>query len=138
MQDGAASNGVAVHTLHILYPTLLDVKCYSHTLDRVGEHFNIPVLNEFISTWISMFSHSPKARLCWKELTGCAMKSYSATRWWSKWEVMQQVMVQYGDMELFLTRHCDVAPTTNAKLQGFFQYRLKNVATSAAGTSLDH
>ena len=127
MRDGAASNGVAVRTLHILYPTLLDVKCYSHTLDRVGEHFNIPVLNEFISTWISMFSHSPKARLCWKELTGCAMKSYSATRWWSKWEVMQQVMVQYGDVELFLTRHCDVAPTTNAKLQGFFQDRLKNV-----------
>ena len=125
MQDGAASNGVAVRTLHILYPTLLDVKCYSHTLDRVGEHFNIPVLNEFISTWISMFSHSPKSS--WKELTGCAMKSYSATRWWSKWEVMQQVMVQYGDVELFLTRHCDVAPTTNAKLQGFFQDRLKNV-----------
>ena len=36
MRDGAASNGVAVRTLHILYPTLLDVKCYSHTLDRVG------------------------------------------------------------------------------------------------------
>ena len=127
IRDGAATNGVAVRTLHILYPNLFDVKCFSHTLDRVGEHFKIPVLNEFITTWISMFSHSPKARLCWRELTGCAMKSYSATRWWSKWEVMQQVMIQFGDVELFLTRYCDVAPTTNVKLQGFFQDQLKKV-----------
>lgn len=52
MRDGASTNGVAVRTLAILYPTMLDVKCFSHTLDCVGEHLYIPVLNEFISTWI--------------------------------------------------------------------------------------
>ena len=91
MRDGAASNGVAVHTLSILYPNMVDIECFSHTLDRVGEHFNTPVLNEFISLWISMFSHSPKARLSWREQTGTSMKSYSATRWWSKWEVIHQL-----------------------------------------------
>lgn len=33
MRDGAAANGVAVRTLSILYPTLMEIKCYSHTLE---------------------------------------------------------------------------------------------------------
>ena len=137
MRDGASTNGVAVRTLAILYPNMLDVKCFSHTLDCVGENFDIPVLNEFISTWISMFSHSPKARLCWRKLTGCSMKSYSATRWWSKWEVMHQLMIQFGDVEQFLTRYSDVGPSTNAKLQAFFQDQLKK-DTPPAGTTFSH
>ena len=84
LRDGAAANGVAVCTLSILYPKLMDIKCFSHTLDRVGEHFEIPVLSEFVSLWISMFSHSPMARLCWKQETGTSIRTYSATRWWSK------------------------------------------------------
>lgn len=63
MRDGAAANGVAVRTLSILYPKLMDIKCFSHTLDRVGEHFEIPILSEFVSLWISMFSHSPMAKV---------------------------------------------------------------------------
>ena len=35
--------------------------------------------------------------------------------------VMQQLMVQFGDVEPFLTRYFDIAPSTNAKLQGFFK-----------------
>ena len=126
MRDGAASNGVAVRTLTILYPNLLDIKCFSHTLDRVGEHY-VPVLNEFISLWISMFSHSPKARLFWREQTGSTMRSYSPTRWWSKWEVIQQLIIQFGDVVPFLAKYPDVAPATNAKLQAFLQDRLKSV-----------
>ena len=127
MRDGASTNSVAVRTLSILYPNLFDVKCFSHTLDRVGEHYDIPVLNQFTTAWVSMFSHNPKARLCWREQTGCSMKSYSATRWWSKWEVMQQLMIQFGDVEPFLNKYCDIVPSTNAKLQAFFQDRLKKI-----------
>ena len=45
MRDGASTNSVAVRTLAILYPNMLEVKCFSHTLDRVGEHFDIRLLN---------------------------------------------------------------------------------------------
>ena len=38
MMDGAASNGIAVPTLSILYPNMVDTKCFFHTLDRVGKH----------------------------------------------------------------------------------------------------
>ena len=31
-------------TWRIVYPNAVDVTCFSRTLDRVGEHFNIPIL----------------------------------------------------------------------------------------------
>ena len=124
MRDGAASNGVAVRTLTILYPKVVDIKCFSHTL---GEHFEIPILSEFISLWISVFSHSPKARMLWTEETGTSIKSFSATRWWSKWEVMDQLMTMFGDVESFLNKHQDMSPSTNTKLRTFFCDRVRRV-----------
>ena len=43
------------------------------------------------------------------------MSSYSNTRW-SRWEVQQQVLQQFGDVELFLTRHEDIGSATRTKL----------------------
>ena len=36
MHDRAACNGVALRTLKVVYPMLVDVGCFSHTLDLVG------------------------------------------------------------------------------------------------------
>ena len=47
---------------------------------------------------------------------GFAVRSYSATRWWSQWEVMHQLMTSFGDVESFLTSHNDMAPATTTKL----------------------
>lgn len=116
MRDGASTNSVATRTLKIVYPKCMDVICFSHTIDRVGAHFKTPILDEFVSAWISMFSHSPNARLRWKEQTGRPMASYSATRWWSKWEVMDQILVQFGDIESFLTTNDSLSPASNKKL----------------------
>ena len=63
MKDRASVNEVAVRTLKIVYPNLLSVGCFSHTLDRVGEYFLTPNLSDFITSWISLFSHSPKTRI---------------------------------------------------------------------------
>ena len=68
-----------------------------------------------------MFSHSPKVRFIWKEQIGRAMGSYSATRWWSRWEIMKQLMVQYPEIEMFLKNNPDVAPASHAKLITFFK-----------------
>ena len=84
MHDRASVNTVAMTILHVVFPGLLDIGCFSHTIDNAGNHFNTPTLNEFTSPWLTLFSHSPKARLLWRERTGVAMKSYSKTRWWSK------------------------------------------------------
>ena len=81
MRDRSTVNNVAVRTLKIVYPQLIDIGCLSHTIDHVGEHFVIPHLTEFISGWINLFSHSPKTKMIWKEQTDRSMASYSATRW---------------------------------------------------------
>ena len=67
MRDMVASTSVAVRTLQIVHPNLFDVGCLSHALDRVGEYFDLPILNEFMTSWIIIFSHSPKAKLVWRE-----------------------------------------------------------------------
>ena len=93
LRDRASTNNVAMSTLKIVYPSVIDVGCFSHTIDHVGSHFNTPTLREFITSWISLFSHSPKTRLLWKTRTERSMSTYSATRWWSRWEVIKQVML---------------------------------------------
>ena len=99
MRDRASVNSVAVRTLKVLYPDILDI---GHTIDHVGDNFDTPVLYEFGTTWVSLFSHSPKARLLWRARTGHAMRPYSQTRWWSRWEVYQQLMNLFADVLPFL------------------------------------
>ena len=68
MRDRASTNNVAMRTLMIVYPKVVDIGCFSHTIDHVGGYFKTPVLNDFTSSWISLFSHSPKTRLLYEEL----------------------------------------------------------------------
>ena len=72
MRDRASINNVASRMIKIMYPKLLDIGCYSHTFNLVGEKFRTctSVLCEFTASWISLYAHSPKARLLWQESTG--------------------------------------------------------------------
>ena len=116
MRDRAAVNGAAMRTVKVLYPNILDVGCFSHTIDNAGRHFSTPILDEFIRSWLALFAHSPKARLQWKARTGRTMRSYSSTRWWSKWEVMEQLLVTFGDVKGFLDDNGDIGLATRTKL----------------------
>ena len=84
MRDQASSNGVAMKTIKVLYPNLVYIGCFSHTIDRVGENFHTPILHEFGIAWVGTFLHSPKTELLWKKLMGKQMIFYSPTRWWSR------------------------------------------------------
>ena len=81
-----------VRTLQVLYPAVLGIGCFSHTLNCVGEKFNTSHVNDFTTHWVSLFSHSFKARAIWKQQTGRTICGFSATRWWSKWEVINQIL----------------------------------------------
>ena len=135
MRDRASVNGVAMRTLKIIFPHLVDIGCFSHTVNLAGERFKIPTLLEFINAWNSLFAHSAKARLCWREHCGSSMPSYCPTRWWSKWEVMKAVMLQFGDIEPFLRAHDDLAPSTRSKLLGIANQEClsQNRACSSCG-----
>ena len=88
--------------LKFFYADLLDAVCFSHTLDNVGSHFEFQVLDLFTRFWIGFFSHSYNARLVWREKTGQSIRTCSDTRWWSKWEVLKQVLELFADVEPFL------------------------------------
>lgn len=117
MHDRASVNGVAMRAIKFLYPNVTSIGCYSHTLDHVGEHFNTPVLDEFIRLWISVCAHSPRTRFAWKERTGKSMASFSDTRWWSRWEVCHQVLCQFGEVLPFLEDHPEFSPATTRRLK---------------------
>ena len=50
MRDRASANNVAIRTIKVVYSNVLDVGCFSHTLDLVGNYFKLPNLTEFFST----------------------------------------------------------------------------------------
>ena len=119
-------NSVAMSTLKIVYPTLLDVGCFSHTLGHVGEKFRTPTLSDFITLWINLFSHSSKSKLAWKDQTSVSIATYSTTRWWSKWEVVNQVPNLFGDVEAFLWENLNLSSSvTRSKLLAFFDDPVK-------------
>ena len=63
MRDRASVNSVAMRTVSIIYNQIMDIGCFSHTLEHVGERMQTPVVDDFIKSWIGLFSHSPKSRL---------------------------------------------------------------------------
>lgn len=106
MHDRASVNGAAMRIISIMYPSVLDIGCFSHTLDLVGTKFDLSTLNKFMKHWETIFTQSCRSNLLWKEQTGgIAIKTYSPTRWWSRWECMKQVMDLWGDVKLFLANN---------------------------------
>ena len=116
MRDKASVNNLAMRTISVIYPNAIDIGCCSHALDHVGEKFHTPTLNTFSSLWIMLFSHSPKSKVLWKEQTGMSIITYSKTRWWSRWEVLHQLMIQFGDLLPFFTNNTDIGPSIRPKV----------------------
>ena len=102
MRDGASVNGAAMRTVKVVFPKVVDVRCFPHAIDGIGSHFNIPTFRRFLQLWNALFGHSPATRIAWKERTDISNKSYSPTRWWSWWEVANQIMLQFAEIHPFL------------------------------------
>ena len=121
VRDRCSSNNVAVRTLKIIFPNLLDVGCFSHTLDLCGDKIKATNLHDFMLSWLCLFSHSPKAKLIWKEMVGVSIRSYCPTRWWSKLECMKQVLELYADVHKFLLIDEEFSSATRSKCLSFFR-----------------
>lgn len=93
VHDRASVIRVAIQAIGLVYPLVTNVGCFPHTLDHVGEHMCTPVLKEFVKGSITLFSRSPKSRLAWRTQTQLTSPSYSATRWWSWFEVANRFMI---------------------------------------------
>ena len=80
IQERASVNGVAMKTVMIVYPNILDVAllepCF---LDQVGEHFIAPTLEEFSNNWLSLFPIVLKQNFCGNTEHENTMELYSVT-----------------------------------------------------------
>ena len=102
-RDGCSINNVACRQLVEFYPVAEDVTCLSHTIDHVGSKFHHPTLTRFWHYWIQIFTHRKRARKIFATIVGLGWKSYSATRWWSKFECFQQLKWIWGDVLQIIT-----------------------------------
>ena len=112
MCDRESVNDVAMRTIKVVYNELLDVGCFSHTLNHMGERTNTPILHDFCNVWIALFSRSPRFRLSWRMQMGLSAPSYSSTRWWSQLEVIHSMLKTFSDVKKFLERD-DLPPATS-------------------------
>ena len=124
IRDRAFVNDVAMRTIKVVYNELLDVGCFSHTLNHVGERMNTPILHDFCNAWIALFSRSPRSRLLWRTQTCLSAPSYSSTRWWSQFEVIHSMLKTFSDVKKFLERD-DLPPATSTKLLQVLDYPAK-------------
>lgn len=81
---------------------IFNVICFLYIIDNVGKYFEFSVLDIFFRCWNIMFFLSLVVWLLWKIRIGIVMRFYFKIRWWSKWEVFNQVMEFFGDVEFFL------------------------------------
>ena len=132
MRDRASVNDVAMRTVKILYNQVMDIGCFSHTLYLVDERMNIHVLSEFCKSWIGLFSRSPKSRLLWKDLTGLSPPSFSATRWWNRFEVMNQILTPFSDVLTFLGNG-DLPPATSGNIDCLRAFPFLDLSTVIDG-----
>ena len=123
-RDHASVNNVAIRHLKILYPNLVDISCFNHTLDHVGEKMATPNLEKFMKSWVSFVAHSARSRNAFKATTGQFPKSYSETRWWSKYETMVQVHDLFGDISAFVNGG-QIPEVTTCKLQDILNEQQK-------------
>jgi hypothetical protein len=73
--DSAAVNGAAINHLKPLYRNLNDNPCISHIFSNIGKKFAVacPLAYTFVSDFLSLLRHSPKAALALTNQTGSVL-----------------------------------------------------------------
>ena len=84
IRDRARYGKVAMDVLLPIWDNALDMECFAHTLNHVGEQLKHPNLDPLLQALSYMWSASTKARFMWKQLTGRMPPTASETRWWSR------------------------------------------------------
>ena len=139
-RDSVSTNGAACRRLMITYTSAADLLCICHTLCHVGEHFQLPTLDEFMTPWLELVGgRNPHAgaKMLWKETVApAAVPGYSHVRWYSKAEIIF-VIGEAGTRRLrdFLIelRNRDYGEATRIKMQNIYDQKGDRLRLEIAG-----
>ena len=76
--------------------------CFPHTLHNTGRHLALSVLDEFMTPWLQLVAQPGAAKLRWKAIIDGAVAGFSKVRWWSRWEIMNEIAINFGAVPDFL------------------------------------
>jgi hypothetical protein len=104
MRDSVSANGVAVRSLLGTFSCSTDILCVPHTLNNMGAHFVLPVLDEFLTPFITLVCNDGAAKSTWKSLIGEPVVGFSVTRWHCKAEIAMQIGKHFDKLEVLLSK----------------------------------
>lgn len=103
MRDRVAANTAALRIVKaVLGRQVFDSECWCHTANHVGENFATPNLDKFFKAWVKAVSKSVNVRRRYKLKFGDSPKRHKDIRWWSKWEVLEQLMREMAEIPTFV------------------------------------
>lgn len=118
-RDGCAVNGAAVRNMTMLNPKLLDLICWSHSVNVAGKVFNekCEAATRFMQWWAQLISRSAAARGEFKEGAGEAALRLSDVRWFSAYELFVQLFHHLSVVEAIVRGAHEDAETPSGALK---------------------
>ena len=101
-RDSCATNQGAVDRLMPACMNALNMLCFPHTLHNCGKHLKLVVLTEFMTPWIQLVPQPGAAKLKWEAILGHGCAKFSKVRWWSRWEMMNEIATNFSQLPAFL------------------------------------
>ena len=117
-RDSCATNNTAVKLLMPASANALNMLCFPHTLHNTGKHVAVPVLEEFMTPWLLLVPQPGAAKLRWEAILGRSCSKFSKVRWWSRWEIMQEIATNFSALPAFLADldNNDIGDATTRKM----------------------
>jgi len=125
IRDSAAANGVCVRGMQAVFIHSSDILCCCHTLNHVGEHFELTTLAEFMTPWITLVSNNVDATSIWRDMIGEAVCGYSKVHWYCRAEIEMQIARNFASLCDYLDklRSLSIGEATTQKMLDIYRSR---------------
>jgi hypothetical protein len=102
--------------------------CLSHSTNNGGDEASFVILHQFWTLIQKCFSQSDNAKIIWEKHTKQPWKTYSTTRWFSKYEVFEFLSALFSSLEavIFKLIASKVSPMSASKLLELINHDIKS------------
>lgn len=100
--DAASMNLLSAEQAKALFYDLFDMVCASHILQRDGEHFVAPLVDDLIAAWFRLFKNGTNKIALWRKITGLSFPSYNPIKWHSRFGLAKFIMENFTSVVRFI------------------------------------